>query len=108
MKVSARYYSQEVIDEIRARTDIVSVVSEYVKLRKSGKNYVGLCPFHQEKTPSFTVDPEKQFFYCFGCGEGGNIFTFLMKMENMSFPDAVEKLAARAGVRLPEPTLSSS
>lgn len=104
--MSARYYSQEIIDEIRARTDIVSVVSEYVKLRKTGKNYVGLCPFHQEKTPSFTVDPEKQFFYCFGCGAGGNIFTFLMKMENMGFPEAVEKLAALAGVKLPEPALS--
>ena len=77
MCIRDRYYSQEIIDEIRARTDIVSVVSEYVKLRKTGKNYVGLCPFHQEKTPSFTVDPEKQFFYCFGCGAGAVSYTHL-------------------------------
>jgi len=104
--VSGRYYSQEIIDEIRSKADIISLVSEYVKLRKAGKNYVGLCPFHQEKTPSFTVDPDKQLFYCFGCGQGGNIFTFLMKMENMTFPDAVQELARRYGVRLPQPTLS--
>ena len=83
------------------RTDIVALVSEYVKLRKTGKNYVGLCPFHEEKTGSFTVDPDKQLFYCFGCGTGGNVFTFLMKREGLSFPEALEKLAQRAGVRLP-------
>ncbi len=85
---------------------MIALVSQYVKLRKAGRRYVGLCPFHQEKTPSFSVDPEKQLFYCFGCGEGGNIFSFLMKMENMSFPESVEELAKRTGVKLPEAELS--
>ena len=77
------------ISEIRDRTDLVALVSEYVTLKKAGRNYLGLCPFHQEKTPSFTVSPEKQMFYCFGCGEGGNGFDFLMKASHMTFPEAV-------------------
>lgn len=105
--MSRPYYDENVVAEVRARADIVSVISDYVNLRKRGKNYVGLCPFHQEKTPSFTVDPDKQLFYCFGCGVGGNVFTFLMKKENMTFPEALETLARRTGVMLPSPTATS-
>ncbi|NLL61288.1 MAG: DNA primase [Candidatus Atribacteria bacterium] len=94
-------YSDETLDEIRNRLDIVALVSEYVSLKKSGKSYKGLCPFHQEKTPSFLVDVERQIFHCFGCGEGGNIFTFIMKMERLNFPEAVRMLARKAGVALP-------
>lgn len=90
----------QAIEEIKARVDIVSVVEEYVRLRKAGKNYVGLCPFHSEKTPSFTVSPDKQMFYCFGCHEGGDVFTFLMKRENLSFVEAVRILADRIGLKL--------
>ncbi|OPL16503.1 MAG: hypothetical protein AVO39_01120 [delta proteobacterium MLS_D] len=93
---------QDVIEEIRSRSNIVELVSEYVTLKKAGKNYVGLCPFHQEKTPSFTVNPDKQICYCFGCGEGGNEISFLMKIQNISFPEAVRKLAARRGIVIPE------
>ncbi|MBS4022781.1 MAG: DNA primase [Dethiobacter sp.] len=92
----------EFVDEVRNRIDLVNLVSEYLHLKKAGRNYQGLCPFHAEKTPSFSVSHEKQFFYCFGCGEGGNIFTFVMKMEGLSFPEAVRHLAGRAGMRLPE------
>lgn len=101
------YNGDNAVEDVRSRTDIVSLVSEYVKLRKAGKNYVGLCPFHEEKTGSFTVDPDKQLFYCFGCGTGGNAFTFLMKKEGLTFPEALERLAARAGIRLP-PTRSAA
>ena len=104
--MSKKYFSQDIITEIRSRADIVSLISEYVNLRKTGRNYVGLCPFHQEKTPSFSVDPDKQLFYCFGCGEGGNMFSFLMKIGNMSFQDSVEELAKMTGVRLPEAELT--
>jgi DNA primase len=104
-KVSRRYYSEDFIAELKSRADIVSLISEYVRLRRTGKNYVGLCPFHQEKTPSFSVDPDKQLFYCFGCGQGGNIFTFLMKIENLTFQDAVEELARRTGLPLPKAAL---
>ncbi|MGB9867838.1 MAG: DNA primase [Bacillota bacterium] len=90
----------QAVEEIKARVDIVSVVEEYVRLRKAGKNYVGLCPFHSEKTPSFTVSPDKQIFYCFGCHEGGDVFTFLMKRENLSFVEAVRTLAEKLGLRL--------
>ncbi len=99
--MSKSFVEDDVAREVRLRTDIVALISEHVKLRKAGKNYVGLCPFHEEKTGSFTVDPDKQLFYCFGCGTGGNAFTFLMKREGLSFPEALEKLAQRAGVRLP-------
>ena len=89
------------IEEIRDSSDIVDLISEVVLLKKRGKNHVGLCPFHSEKTPSFTVNPENQMFYCFGCGEGGNIYTFLMKYHGLNFIDAVKTLADRAGIQLP-------
>ncbi|TYP54963.1 DNA primase [Thermosediminibacter litoriperuensis] len=95
-------YSEELIREVQNRADIVEIVSDYVSLKRSGENYVGLCPFHSEKTPSFTINPKKQLFYCFGCGAGGNIFSFLMKKENWTFPEALRWLAERVGVRLPE------
>ncbi len=94
-------YSEEILDEIRSRLDIVEVISEYVPLKPSGRGHKGLCPFHQEKTPSFMVDSEKQIFHCFGCGEGGNIFSFIMKIEKSHFPEAVKTLADKAGVQLP-------
>jgi DNA primase len=93
-----------IIDEVRLASDIVSVVSDYVTLKKSGRNFFGLCPFHPEKTPSFSVNPEKQIFHCFGCGVGGNVFTFVQRQEGVSFPEAVRVLAKRAGVVIPEPT----
>ena len=102
--MSRGFIEDDITREVRMRTDIVSLVSEYVRLRRTGKNYVGLCPFHEERTPSFTVDPDKQLFYCFGCGVGGNVFTFLMKKEGLSFSEDLEKLAQRAGVRLPPRT----
>lgn len=89
------------IEEIKSRVDIVELASEYVTLKKAGRNYLGLCPFHQEKTPSFTVNREKQIFYCFGCGEGGNVITLLMKIANKSFPEAIKHLAEKTGVILP-------
>jgi DNA primase len=92
----------EVIEEIRERADIIEVISDYVALKKAGTNYKGLCPFHQEKTPSFTVSQDKQLFHCFGCGVGGNIFTFLMKYEQIAFAEAVRVLAQRYGVLIPE------
>ena len=96
------YYSDDLIEEIRSRNDIVDVVSSYVKLQKRGSTYFGLCPFHSEKSPSFSVTPSKQMYYCFGCGAGGNAYTFIMKYENYSFTEAVKALADRAGVALPE------
>ena len=89
------------IEEIRNRINIVDLVSEYITLKKAGRNYLGLCPFHREKTPSFTVNAEKQIYHCFGCGEGGNAFSFLMKINNMTFPEAVRHLADKLGVTLP-------
>ena len=83
------YIPQEKIDEIRESADILEFISGYVQLKKQGRNFFGLCPFHIEKTPSFSVNPEKQIFHCFGCGEGGNIYSFIMKMERISFPEAV-------------------
>lgn len=94
------------IEEIRRRADIASLIGEYVTLKKAGRNYLGLCPFHQEKTPSFTVSPDKQMFYCFGCSEGGNVFSFLMKLNHLSFPEAVRHLAKKMGVIIPERTMS--
>ncbi|MBB5263847.1 DNA primase [Catenibacillus scindens] len=96
------YYSEDLIEEIRSRNDIVDVISGYVKLQKKGSSYFGLCPFHNEKSPSFSVSGQKQMYYCFGCGAGGNVFTFLMEYENYSFQDAVKVLAQRAGVQLPQ------
>ena len=95
------FLSEEKVSEIRDRSSILEVVSDYVTLKKTGKNYKGLCPFHVEKTPSFMVNEEKQIFHCFGCGEGGDAFTFLMKAGHFSFPQAVEELAKRYGVKLP-------
>ncbi|MCI6497727.1 MAG: DNA primase [Lachnospiraceae bacterium] len=95
-------YPEELIEEIRQRNDIVDVISGYVKLQKKGSSYFGLCPFHNEKSPSFSVSPGKQMYYCFGCGEGGNVFTFLMRYENDTFQEAVKALADKAGVKLPE------
>lgn len=100
--MSTGYIPQEILDEIVARCDIVSVINEYVPLKRRGSNYQGLCPFHNEKTPSFSVSPAKQIFHCFGCGKGGNVFRFVMEIEGISFVEAVEKLAKRAGVKLPE------
>ncbi len=96
--------NEEIIQEIRRRADIVSLIGEYVSLRKAGKNFSGLCPFHQEKTPSFSVSPERQIFHCFGCGEHGDVFTFLMKIDNLTFPEAVRQLARKTGVVIPERT----
>ncbi|MDD3367324.1 MAG: DNA primase [Lachnospiraceae bacterium] len=96
------YYPDELVEEIRTKSDIVDVVSGYVKLQKKGASYFGLCPFHNEKSPSFSVSGGKQMFYCFGCGAGGNVFTFLMKYENLTFPEAVKMQAERVGVALPE------
>ena len=95
-------YSEELVEEVRTRNDIVDVVAGYVKLQKRGSNHWGLCPFHNEKSASFSVSGPKQMYYCFGCGAGGNIYTFLMNYENMSFQEAVKVLADRAGVQLPE------
>jgi len=102
------FLSEEKVSEIRDRSSIQEVVSDYVTLKKTGKNYKGLCPFHSEKTPSFMVNEEKQIFHCFGCGEGGDVFTFLMKVGQFSFPQAVEELAKRYGVQLPARELSAT
>ena len=96
------YYPEEVVEEVREKNDIVDVISGYVKLQKKGANYFGLCPFHNEKSPSFSVSPGKQMYYCFGCGAGGNVITFLMEYENYTFPEALKFLADRAGVALPK------
>ncbi len=86
------------LEEIKDRVDIVDLISEYVHLKKAGQNWKGLCPFHTEKTPSFTVSPAKQIFHCFGCGCGGDIFTFLVRYESLSFPEALNMLAKRTGI----------
>lgn len=96
------YYSDDLIEEVRSRNDIVDVISGYVKLQKKGSSWFGLCPFHNEKSPSFSVSRTKQMFYCFGCGKGGNVFTFIMEYENFTFKEAVKYLADRAGMTLPE------
>ncbi len=95
------YIPEDRIEEIRNRINIVDLVSEYVTLKKAGRNYIGSCPFHKEKTPSFTVNAEKQIYHCFGCGEGGNAFSFLMKIGNMTFPEAVRHMAGKLGITLP-------
>lgn len=96
------FYSDELIEEVRSRNDIVDVIGQSVQLKKKGSTYFGLCPFHNEKTGSFSVSPHKQMYYCFGCGAGGNVFTFVQNYENMTFPEAVQYLAERAGVQLPQ------
>ena len=95
-------YEEELIDEVREKNDIVDVISSYVSLKKRGSNYVGLCPFHNEKSPSFSVSRDKQMYYCFGCGAGGNVFNFIMEYENYTFGEALKHLADRAGVELPQ------
>ena len=92
---------QDVIEQIKERTDILDVVSGYVTLSKAGQNFKGLCPFHSEKTPSFMVSLSRQIFHCFGCGVGGNVFTFVMKMEGTSFPETLRELGRKAGVDVP-------
>lgn len=96
------YYPEELVEEVRQRNDVVDIVSGYVRLQKKGNNYFGLCPFHNEKSPSFSVSPNKQMYYCFGCGAGGNVFTFIMEYENFTFGEAIKHLADRAGIVLPE------
>ena len=95
-------YSDDIIEEVRMKNDIVDVVSQYVKLNRRGNTYFGLCPFHNEKTPSFSVTPSKQMYYCFGCGAGGNVYNFVMEYENYTFGEALQHLADRAGVQLPK------
>lgn len=96
------YYPDELVEEVRLKNDIVDVISGYVKIQKKGSSYFGLCPFHNEKSPSFSVSGSKQMYYCFGCGAGGNVFTFIMEYENYTFPEAIKYLADKVGVDLPE------
>lgn len=100
------YYPDEVIEEVRSSNNIVDIIGGYVRLQKKGSSYFGLCPFHNEKSPSFSVSPNKQMYYCFGCGAGGNVFTFIMEYENQTFPETVKILADRAGIALPEAELT--
>ena len=102
------YFSEEIIAEVQQKNDIVDVISQYVHLQKKGSNYTCCCPFHNEKTPSFSVNQARQIYKCFGCGEGGSVITFLQKYENMTFPEAIKFLAERAGVALPEETNSKA
>ena len=102
----AIYIPEDKISEIKNTVDIVDIISDVVTLKKAGKNYIGLCPFHSEKTPSFTVSPEKKIFHCFGCQAGGNAFTFIMKNEGISFPEAVRMIAAKCGIDIPVQRLS--
>ena len=95
------FIPEDKVLEIKNAADIVDVVSESVLLKKTGKNYVGLCPFHSEKTPSFTVSPQKQIFYCFGCAAGGNVFSFIMKRDGISFPEAARILSRQYGIDVP-------
>src|SRR4030067_2652754 len=99
----AIFYSQDLIDQVRGASDIVDIISEYVPLKKKGANYFGLCPFHAEKTPSFSVNQAKQIYHCFGCGEGGNVFTFLINHDKLGFTEALKLLARKAGIKLPKP-----
>ena len=98
----SKHFTDELIEEIRINNDIVDVVSQYVKLDKKSKYYFGLCPFHHEKTPSFSVTPSKQIFYCYGCGKAGNVVNFIMEIENLEYVEALRFLAERARIRLPE------
>jgi DNA primase catalytic core len=103
VSVVSQFIPEDAIQEVLLRVDIVEVIGDYVTLKKSGTNYKGLCPFHSEKTPSFTVSPTKGLFYCFGCQASGNVFRFLMRQDSLSFPEAVRLLADRYGVRRPPP-----
>lgn len=102
------YIDDDTIERVRLNNDIVDIISEYVTLKKTGSNYVGICPFHSEKTPSFTVSSEKQFYHCFGCGEGGDIISFIMKEENLSFPESIKLLADKAGITLEEKEINKN
>lgn len=101
------FYSDDVIEEVRSKNDIIDIISSYVRLKKKGSSYMGLCPFHNEKSPSFSVSQSKQMYHCFGCGVGGNIFTFVMEYENLSFIEAIQYLANKAGINLPQGEMSS-
>ena len=94
-------YSDEILEEVKTSNDIVEVVSQYIHLKRSGRNYFGLCPFHNEKSPSFSVSPDKQIFHCFGCGTGGNVISFISKIEGIGFKEAIEVLAEKANIKLP-------
>ena len=94
-------YSDEILDEVKSSNDIVDVISQYISLKRSGRNYFGLCPFHNEKSPSFSVSPDKQIFHCFGCGVGGNVISFISKIEGIGFKESIEVLAERANIKLP-------
>ncbi len=94
-------YSEALIDEVKINNDIVDIISQYVILKRSGRNFLGLCPFHKEKTPSFSVSPDKQIFHCFGCGVGGDVISFICKIENINYKEAIEFLAEKAGITLP-------
>ncbi|MEP6705171.1 MAG: DNA primase, partial [Acidobacteriota bacterium] len=96
-------YEQYFIDDLKDRADLVRIIEPYAALKKKGANWMGCCPFHEEKTPSFSVSPNKGFYKCFGCGKGGNAFTFLMEMEGLNFPEAIQRVAEMSGVSLPEP-----
>ena len=98
--MASKYIPDDIINEVRQQADIVEIISEYVRLEQAGKNYKGLCPFHKEKTPSFVVNPAMQIFKCYGCGVGGNVFTFLMQYEKYTFPEAVQVVAQRVGISL--------
>src|SRR5882672_6431298 len=95
-------YEQTFIDDLRRQADIVRVIQDYVQLKKKGANWMACCPFHKEKTPSFSVSPTKEIFYCFGCGKGGNVFNFVMEIERVAFPEAIKIIADKAGVPLPK------
>ena len=101
------YYSDDILDQLRSANAIVDVIGQDVKLKRAGSSYVGLCPFHNEKTPSFSVSGQKQMFYCFGCHKGGNVITYVEEYNNMGFLEAVEYLAQRAGIRLPQREVSA-
>ena len=96
------YIPEHIIEEVAHKINIVEIINRYVPLKKSGSNYVGLCPFHNEKTPSFSVSEDKQIFHCFGCGRGGNAYKFLMEIDNITFPEAVYQLAQITGVEIPK------
>ena len=99
-------FGDDKIEEVRTRADIVEIIGAHVRLRRAGRNFVGLCPFHNEKTPSFSVNAERGFFHCFGCGAGGSVFNFMMKVEGLTFPEAIRSLATQYGVTLPEHDVS--
>ena len=101
-----RYYSQDLVEEIRSRSDIVDVISGYIRLQRKGSNYVGICPFHNDRNPSMSVNQSRQIYHCFSCGAGGDVFKFVMEYENLTFPEALKTLADRAGVELPDREVS--